>query len=721
MVKLRRLEIATEYLTILEEVERLRTEADRSLGDSPRVALASCSHLRRLSLALSDAQQAAEGAAPQLVSDAEEASNQVHERVKDGLIKNFSETLSKMKWPQQDMNIHGGILHIWAEQADLLLELQEPDLVRASADISILLPLEVMVQPLAQRFRFHFYGDKPTNRLDKPEYFFSHILDLLGRHSQFLVDNLQPILDRRTDRLADVDTVYTDAVSSLLTALLPIVTAKSLSLLPQIASHPQLLSHFINELMSFDNTLREVWNYVPTANDLTYWKGLTWTILDRHGYFDQWLRVEKEFALERYRSIRDAADSAEIDYDGVGLEDTKPTKGTFRANQLLETITDRYRGLTSFSQKMKFLIQIQLSIFDDHHAHLHGALQAYLASSHTAGRLLQGQYSKHEAFDQKALASLCKIYGSAEYLETKMRDWSDDVFFLELWDELQDRTMANSGVNASIGKGLRVDEVASKTSASIRHNTNADHEAEGGALFDETALAYRRLKESAEREVLRLLEVNIREALGPYTKLDTWASLSPTPSDPGALNPSSSLDGLLQTISLLLGFLSKVLARPTRRRIVKHFCSTVQQEIISNVLLTHIFSAAGVAQAMRDTSTIESAVDAACGLRGVGNPSLRKLNQALMLLGLPIKTSSGPRVGDEPDEGDDAWGFGDGQEEEEADDQDTDNDGWGLWEAERAIFKSNEAAREALLDMGLDHLSEQEARNLIKRRVEING
>lgn len=35
------------------------------------------------------------------------------------------------------------------------------------AEVLALLPLEVMVHPLELRFRYHFLGDKPTNRLDK--------------------------------------------------------------------------------------------------------------------------------------------------------------------------------------------------------------------------------------------------------------------------------------------------------------------------------------------------------------------------------------------------------------------------------------------------------------------------------------------------------------------------------------------------------------------------
>lgn len=40
---------------------------------------------------------------------------------------------------------------------------------RNSNDVEplILLPLEVMVKPLELRFKYHFDGDRPTNKLDK--------------------------------------------------------------------------------------------------------------------------------------------------------------------------------------------------------------------------------------------------------------------------------------------------------------------------------------------------------------------------------------------------------------------------------------------------------------------------------------------------------------------------------------------------------------------------
>jgi RAD50-interacting protein 1 len=734
MLKIRRLEVATSYLELVREVDQLRIEAQDHLKREPRSALSRYRRLKTLSQALHDAQPDAEGAAPQLIMTVEETTKAVHDEIKSGITSDFQSTLEKINWPQQELDLSATSMSAWFEQADLLLELQEPDLVASHNspqpdEPMILLPLEIMTRPLAQRFRYHFYGDRPTNRLDKPEYFFSHILDLLDRHADFVANELQPILDRHIQDNETTELVYTDATSAFITALLPLVIGKSLSILPKIASHSQLLSHFMHEVMSFDESLRESWNYSPSPGIFVDWKGVTWELLDKHGYFQQWLKVEKEFALARYCDIRDAEDSGEIDYEGVERHQTKPTKGTIRVNDLLETVTDRYRGLSSFSQKMKFLIGIQLSIFDNYHAHMHGFLQAYLAQSHTAGRLLQGQYSKGEAFSQKALASLCKIYGSAEYLERKMSDWSDDVFFLELWEELQDRVQANSGMHASVGKDLRVDEVAAKTSASIKaSNRDMLQDTDGGALFDETALAYRRLKEQSEAEILRLIDNNIREAVADYGRLDAWASLSTTVADITSLSPSSALDSTLQVTSVLLKFLSKVVARPTMHKLVKHLCATLQTEIYSRVITPHNFSAAGVTQLQRDIMAIEEAIDSRSNLRGVASSGLKRLEQMSTLLGLPIKRSGRQGIPDDVEDADDAWGF-EGEDETDqtiADDELQESgskkeDSWSLWDAEKEVFKSNEAARRALADMGLDFISESEARNILKRRIELSS
>ena len=45
----------------------------------------------------------------------------------------------------------------------------------------------------------------------------------------------------------------------------------------------------------------------------------------------------------------------------------------------------------------------------------------------------------------------------------------------------------------------------------------------------------------------------------------------------------------------------------------------------------------------------------------------------------------------------------------------------GLWEVERRLFADNQSARDVLEDLGLELLSETEARALLRRKVELAG
>lgn len=722
MARLNRVQVASGYIDLLKMTNDLVQSAEAHLLSDTTKAVSTYSALHSLTRAFKEAQPTAEGAAPHLADHLDSVCRSLYMNLESKLESRFEKALQQMKWPSKDLNLLGSVTVEWSSVASHLLQLQEPDLlVDANRNSSgeaapSLLPLNIMARPLMASFRYHFYGDRPTNRLDKPEYFFSRILDLLDWHGAFMSDYLQPILDSRISASDALENVYTDALSSFITALLPVVTEKCLSLLPRLRSQPQLLSHLVHEMMAFDNTLRDVWSYAPSSGPFAEWKGLTWEMLSTHQFFDTWLTVEKDFALTRYKKIRDSEDSKDIDYDGFENGQTKPTKGAVRLNDLLETITDRYRMLSSFSQKMKFLMDIQLSIFDDYHGFLHEALEAYLASSHTAGRLISGQ-TVDEALGMKGLESLAKIFGSAEYLERKMADWSDDVFFLELWEELQDRASRNSGTSATIGKDLRIDEVAAKTSSTIRHNASLEP-AQGGALFDETALSYRRLRERSETGIISALERNVRNALKPFIALPSWTSL--VSADPAQMAPSSALDGFLQSLSALLGFLSNTLGRSVLRRITRQVCSVIQQEIFNNVVLRKEFSTSGALQLKRDIRAIEETVDTTVNMRGETARYLRRLNQALVLLSLPIRASgvvSGTSLNDF-----DEWGF-------DAENQSIDGPSeasesskvWGLWEAEKAIFASNDSARDALADMQISEISANEARNVIKRRIELNS
>lgn len=147
-----------------------------NFNKSPQEALRPYIQLQELAFALKQAQPAAEDAAPHLVDHIEHTANSLWKQMKDTFASKFEVTLHKIHWPSKDIALEGPLAQEWAEGVERLLDLQEPELNsrEKSAILQkhvhgplVLLPLEVMAKPLELRFKYHFEGDKPTNRLDK--------------------------------------------------------------------------------------------------------------------------------------------------------------------------------------------------------------------------------------------------------------------------------------------------------------------------------------------------------------------------------------------------------------------------------------------------------------------------------------------------------------------------------------------------------------------------
>jgi RAD50-interacting protein 1 len=259
--------------------------------------------LHQLLRSLGPLQEAAEGAAPHLVDHVARTVQDVHSRIQESLSNDFQTVLDQVSWPKKDAAVPVGLQDDWARRVGQLLELQKPDLDAHEKDCvnnktlrtpKVLLPLQVMVKPLEMAFRYHFEGDKRTNRPEKPELFLDHIQKLLNAHYDFILDYLQPVLLQhfRGTSLAS-NSIYIDATSAFITAVLPMVRTKVFALVPEVASQPQLLSHLMHELKSFDDSIRNEWKY-DGGYGAEGWKGLAWEVLVQKDWFGRWLQVEKD-------------------------------------------------------------------------------------------------------------------------------------------------------------------------------------------------------------------------------------------------------------------------------------------------------------------------------------------------------------------------------------------------------------------------------------------
>ena len=391
-------------------------------------------------------------------------------------------------------------------------------------------------------------------------------------------------------------------------------------------------------------------------------------------------------ALARYHAIVEPAESREIDYDSVDSGSTKPMKAALRVNDLLETITDRYRPLQSFSQKLHFLIDIQIAIFDEFHEALSASLDAYIALSSSIARTVQGvskeEHAKVEGLN--GLERLCRIYGSSEYLEKKMRDWSDDVFFLELWDELQYRARNETKPGQNIAGGASTLDIVKRTASNI------DFEQDTGALFDETAGSYHRLRVKTEEVMQESLIYDVRESLRPYLRISSWASVSTESSPTAVPTMSPELDNSIQLLTSYLSFLARVLAEASLRRIARSIALAIQTFVWDSVLSRHNFSTTGVAQLQCDVEHLWAVFNRYAG-KGQGRLGMRRLADALILIGLPVE----------------------GGTEQQSEKQ------INIREVESQVFDNNESARNVLEELGLDTLTESDARTILQRRVEL--
>ncbi|KAK5173147.1 uncharacterized protein LTR77_003269 [Saxophila tyrrhenica] len=718
MEKLRKLDVAAGYVELLKEVEHLKAECVAQLGKSDEAALGPYKRLQRLVAGLQPLQEAAEGAAPHLLDHIVRQVQELRHTIKSSFSADLEKTLGKINWPKASETVPLALQQEWERNFGRLLNLQRQELDEREnsagqqppdTEPPALFPLEAMVHPLEQRFIYHFSGNKPTNRLDKPEYFLSHTTDLINTYSSFLDNAVQPLLVQhfRGSDLAFTP-AYIDATSAFITALLPMLKRKLPSFATQVSKQPQLLSHLMHEVLSFDTTLEETFAYTPSSPS-TPWRGLAYFLLDQSGYFDPWLAVERDFALARYRSIIDDPAAHELDYDSVPSDATKPTKAALRVNDLVDTITDRYRTLSSFSQKLRFLIDIQIAIFDQFYERLRSSMEAFVVTTSSIGRRMQGvsKTDQTELQGVKGLDHLCRIFGSADYLEHAMRDWSDDVFFLELWDELQDRVKNRKQVSRNLGA---LQDIKDKTSAAV-----GGDESDGGlqgALFDETAASYKKVRVKTESIIVDTLTYNIREALRPYTRISTWASLSATTAG-GAI--SADLEPALRLLAEYLGFLSRALGKLPLRRVSRQLCHAIQSYIWDNVVMRQMFSTPGTTQLSTDMTALCAQIDRFVG-RGQARMGLRRLLEGVTLISLPIRgeivREKAGRSGEEDNDEDAAWADGDGEEGEKK---------MGLFEVERLVFVDNESARFALGELGLEVLTEGEARGVLERRVEVGS
>ncbi|KAJ3280319.1 hypothetical protein HK104_000754 [Borealophlyctis nickersoniae] len=476
--KLRKLRAAREYLGVLLKVDELSAKARQEMDRSAKAALAPYDELCSLWTSIKEewrdqtspavendagkqivASLVAQNALGTMADFVRGSALSLHEELLEKLSRKLEQALEGLGWPNP-INIPAAAidkLEPFRKAFGDLLLLRTPDVVAKDGTTTddIPSPINVMLKMPILHFKYHFQGNKPTNRLDKPEWAFTRVLTVIRDHTAFLCGPVQTLM---------VEYGYGDydAKNEFTRGLLRAVTTKLRSDAPKLLQQPHLFSHAINETLLFDKSLRDVHLYVPRNLPAgTEWKGCVNVFTENPEWFRAWLGMELQAAKDRFDELIRSPDALDLAYESMSdIDDLRLTKSAEGFVTLLEAVTDRYKLLPNLAHRLAFFGEIQLTLLEDYLQHAHEDVDRHTGNGSSTLDASDGTVS--------GLVRVCRYASSLDYISSVLKEWGDQTFFLTLWEQLQKRG-------------------AEQPDPDVENDEN-------GTLFSEVAAAYDRLR-----------------------------------------------------------------------------------------------------------------------------------------------------------------------------------------------------------------------------------
>ncbi|XP_070710233.1 RAD50-interacting protein 1 [Pempheris klunzingeri] len=406
------------------------------------------------------------------------------------------------------------------------------------------LPVRIMLLPLSRRFRYHFYGNRQTNSLSKPEWYLTQVLMWMSHSSTFMEEKIQPILDRAGATIS--------ARVELCRGLLSLVQEKVASDVSRLLYDDMLFCHLVEEVLQFEKELRSNQSYPAVLPGLLH-------LLLEDTILQKWLTVEKKMAVEKMDAMLSAEGAWSSQYKDISdMDELKAPDCAETFMTLLQVITERYRALPCPSAQLKFL-GLQRELVDDF-------------------RIRLTQVMKEESRCPLG-ARYCAILNAVNYICTILGDWGDNVFFLQL-----QQAAVSLGEEVVLG-GLGVTEVGRLASLE-------------GSLFEVLLALLDRLKGDMMGRLLEWTMREITEKAKPYCQ-DRWLSL-PSQHDQSTMSLSSSACPMMLCVRDRLLNLHQVLSLSLFQLAWQGLAERLDNFLYQEVILSNHFSDGGPAQLQFD-------------------------------------------------------------------------------------------------------------------------
>lgn len=425
-MKINEIEHVIEYFRILQDIQDINNELSKCIGskDEQRIV--------NLFLSLSGSPDSLDSVigrlqdvdAPHLKLYARRVALHWYEIIKEKFSIDFETILKNIKWPNlgqivEAFNPSKDSLNKLSTLAEYLFQVQLPGYdrfmyVKLAPSIlcpPLATPIELLIKPFRIRFEYHFMSNRPTNRPDKPEYFFTQVLNWAKENHHFVSEIFQPPATRAC--------INENIRLEFVRGLVQLTMEKLVNDIEEISFDDQLFAHLIDEILSFEQDLKTMLAYpnnLPSAIN----------VLTQATYFNKWLSIEEKFTSEKMDIILSEENNPWHMLDPFGfthitspltasvlsaeeeleLEELKIPKCADQFVRLLEAMKERYCILPQPAHQLQFL-ELQIGLVDN--------FRTRLVQLHGVGYI-----------------NTFNVLNAIFYVTAVLREWGENVHYLHL-------------------------------------------------------------------------------------------------------------------------------------------------------------------------------------------------------------------------------------------------------------------------------------------------
>lgn len=478
------------------------------------------------------------------------------------------------------------------------------------------LPMQFILNPLKKRFKFHFFGNKPTNNLSKPEWYLSQALSWVSVHVNVLEEVIQPCFDR-------VGGSHIKAKQEFMRGISLMAMEKLQSDIPELLYDESLFCHCINEALLFQRGLCDSFDYPNSFPSVLH-------VLCEEKAFQRWIMVEKKFALElidNMLSSTSAWKSPQTELtDGLrGLDPDKnePEISTLRVPECVESfvtqlyvLQERSSALPGPLPKLYFL-ELQLYLLEDFHSRM-------------------AQVKGGEKGNPMGL-KFTSILNGIHYLLTVLQEWREHPHYVQLsWyhDQYSVMVLDSSSAMPLNGNSTRLDMTTNETFdisvvsaletsksytfSALSHfserlqdglsctnarkkfisdpNKDEDEDAKelSKSAFDKIIETCDHLRKTMLKDIVYAVMTEIKSRSQAYKK-EKWTQIPPA-SEFVSMSLSASACEMLLILKSRFHILGMYLSPPNMRVVWERVAQELNRFVYEEVILPNHFSDGGAAQ-----------------------------------------------------------------------------------------------------------------------------